>query len=106
MTSAKSGTVVMQAILPPVAIIPGNVPASVYPVESTMQVVAVADARVPTQVSALPMMPCPVCSVSTPVAKYCSDCGALMAQKKFCSDCGTSLKATAKFCDSCGAKVG
>jgi hypothetical protein len=94
-------------MMPPVAIIPANSPASISPIESTMQVAAVSEARsaVPTQVSALPMMPCPVCAVSTPVAKYCSDCGALMVAKKFCSDCGTSLKGTAKFCDSCGARA-
>jgi hypothetical protein len=90
-------------------------PSSVSPIESTVAVPVLGTGPTmlvpavpvpPTQISALAMIPCPTCHVPTPVAKFCTDCGALMETKrKFCSACGTELKPTAKFCDSCGAKV-
>ena len=59
----------------------------------------------PTKPSELAMTECPICHVATPVARFCSDCGAPLVLRRFCSDCGAHLKQGAKFCDACGQKV-
>ncbi len=58
-----------------------------------------------TEQSALAMTECPTCHVATPVARFCTECGATLVQRNFCSGCGAHLKPNANFCDGCGLKV-
>jgi hypothetical protein len=59
----------------------------------------------PTKASELAMTECPVCHVATPVARFCSDCGAPLVLRRFCAECGGHLAQGANYCDACGTKV-
>jgi hypothetical protein len=114
----KGGTVVMQAVIRPQS------GAKVDPVEesvaSTMAIPIASGPSAPrsgvdrppanapvhtTKPSALAMVECPTCHVATPVARYCSDCGAPLVARRFCSECGAHLSPGAKFCEACGEKL-
>ena len=99
------GTVVMQAVIRPAKETPSDAPIS-----STVAMPVVpehpnAAGTNVTRPSALPMTECGTCKTLTPVARFCSECGAPLVKRRFCSECGGKLEAGAKFCDACGTRV-
>ena len=108
--STKAGAAAVRAVVRPLS--ETAIDSSRNPWLPTASMPSVPDPTSPpprhaktTQQSALAMTECPTCHVATPVARFCTDCGATLVQRNFCSDCGAHLQPAAKFCDACGLKV-
>jgi predicted amidophosphoribosyltransferase len=109
--STKAGAAAMRAVIRPQG--DSATDSTRGPLLPTASMPAVPDARAPqahkphaktTQQSALAMTECSTCHVATPVARFCTDCGAPLVQRNFCSGCGAHLLPAANFCDVCGLK--
>jgi ribosomal protein L32 len=105
------GTVVMNAVIRPAD-------SHDEPISSTVAMPIVPEPGAPppptpspgaprehTKESALAMTECVRCKTVTPLANFCSECGAPILARRFCSECGAHLGPGAKFCAGCGKKT-